>query len=231
MLLTAGHCNVGFDWQGVWVWEPGGGAVNFGGQIPYYYYGGGDAGLLENISSRGTLGGYMNWSTNGYSQLTGYYSSGSAPVGSVVCKHSGRTIGNGPGDACAAISNVNLSVAYGGITLHGMIRAHSGICSKGGDSGSPIALAASETAVGVMSGGENTAAWDPCGGGFIEPISRALSAWNLSIYGLSGWQQCPRRTQRGSPCRSRKRAQRYRQLKRCGSRSAEAPWWSRRSRA
>ncbi len=80
-------------------------------------------------------------------------------------------------------------VPYPTATVYGMIGVDSGICSKGGDSGSPITWANDEVAVGIMSGSSNendTANPDNPGCSsmaYVEPINRAISTLNITLYG------------------------------------------------
>lgn len=186
LALTAGHCTIGRDWQSFFVRNPDGSLAGFGNQIPFLYYdGGGDAGLVENRSGRPMSGGYMNWPTNGYSQLEAYFSP-EAMIGYILCRHGGRQIGLYQGDRCGYVTRHNATAAYPDVTVTGLIAVDSGVCAKSGDSGSPVTWANDEVAAGIISGvSDNADPNDPtCAPEtYVEPIHRALQRLGIVIYG------------------------------------------------
>jgi hypothetical protein len=198
LMLTAGHCTIGHDWQSAQVWNPDGSAATIGHQIPFYYFdGGGDGGLLEVTSGRPIQGGYVSWANNGYSALTSYFPD-PAMIGYIACVHSGRNIGYNQGGGCGYINSHSVEANYGAtanspaMVVSGLIGVDNsiGMCTKQGDSGSAIAWANSAAAIGIASGasGDGVNAWDPyntyCPSQtYVEPVGRALSRLGVVIYG------------------------------------------------
>lgn len=191
LMLTAGHCTIGRDWQPLWLWNPGWVPQQIGNQIPYLYFDSrGDAGLMEITNGRAASPGYFNWSTGGYSGLEAYFTA-SLPPGYAVCKHTGRWYGFSVQDQCGYTVAHSGTLTYqpGDVTVTGMTAVDSGICSKRGDSGSPVTWANDEVAVGIMSGSSNdNGAGDAnvadCSTfSYVEPIHRALSQLGIVLYG------------------------------------------------
>ncbi|MFJ4467752.1 S1 family peptidase [Streptomyces sp. NPDC089424] len=92
-------------------------------------------------------------------------------VGQSIC-HVGRTSGY----RCGTVQAVNVTVNYGGGTVHGLFR--STVCSEPGDTGGPAFSGG--TAVGIIVGSSGNCS----SGGFTyyQPVVEGLSAYGLSVY-------------------------------------------------
>ncbi|MFF7857472.1 trypsin-like serine protease [Streptomyces sp. NPDC007904] len=92
-------------------------------------------------------------------------------VGQSIC-HVGRTTGY----RCGTVQAVNVTVDYGGGTVHGLFR--STICSEPGDTGGPAFSGG--TALGIIVGGSGNCASG--GRTYYQPVAEWLSAYGLSVF-------------------------------------------------
>jgi hypothetical protein len=191
LVLTAGHCTFSHANYAAWYTcnngTAGGTFCNgsaVGQQIPYGYFGTGDAGLLEDTSQRAIYPGYVNWSSGGISTLHSYYTTPPS-IGTWVCLN-----GRANGSSCGPIYSTDVDgIDYGGgHVLYDVVGVSNPMCSIPGDSGGPVTLSTYEAAVGIMSGSNFTT--NPGGTyncptrNYVEPINRALTAiGGLVLYG------------------------------------------------
>ncbi|MGC2998753.1 S1 family peptidase [Streptomyces sp. G35A] len=92
-------------------------------------------------------------------------------VGRSIC-HVGRTTGY----RCGTVQAVNVTVDYGGGTVHGLFR--STICSEPGDTGGPAFSGG--TALGIIVGSSGNCASG--GHTYYQPVAEWLSAYGLSVF-------------------------------------------------
>jgi streptogrisin D len=97
--------------------------------------------------------------------------SASAFVGESV-----RRRGSTTGIRSGSVTGLNATVNYAEGTVRGLIRTN--VCAQGGDSGGP--LYDGSTALGLTSGGSGNCVTG--GTTFFEPVTRALSAYGVSVY-------------------------------------------------
>lgn len=179
LILTAGHCDVVAGNYGEWGTCNGtGGCGWYGHQIPYYYYGGGDAGLLKD-DSYGIYPGYVNWTySHAISTLKGFETS-HVPNGTVVCMQGAHA----PGTSCGTVVNNDVwGIEYEAegplpkTTVNEMVEVGRNGCILPGDSGGPADLASVEIAAGINSGFGGKKYEGECRErNWLEPINRALS--------------------------------------------------------
>ncbi|WP_344569709.1 S1 family peptidase [Streptomyces axinellae] len=157
--LTAGHCT-----DGAGNWYTNSGLSTLIGPTAGSSFPGNDYGLVRYSNSAiphpGTVGNV---------EITG---AGNATVGQTVTRR-GSTTGTHSGQ----VTGLNATVNYGnGDIVSGLIRTT--VCAEPGDSGGP--LYSGSTALGLTSGGSGN-----CSSGgttFFQPVTEALSAYNVSIY-------------------------------------------------
>ncbi len=137
LFLTAGHCDVlAGNYGAMETCDPGETKCGeYGHQIPYYYYGNGDAGLVEDDQFP-IYGGYWNWSVSTVSTVEFYASGGGGWDKTVVCLNGERD-----GSSCGEIVEEDGSVSYPEdalglppVSVTAMLVV-SGACDEPGDSG------------------------------------------------------------------------------------------------
>ncbi|GAB3934441.1 hypothetical protein GCM10029976_043400 [Kribbella albertanoniae] len=101
-----------------------------------------------------------------------------AIVGDTVC-HSGNTA---PNWECGKVSAVNQTIDYGNVVIEGLTTTSA--CSQGGDSGG--AWLRGDKAVGLHSGGNSSCVTGDQDNSIFQPVSEALTKWNLTLLTGSG---------------------------------------------
>lgn len=183
--LTAGHCvwDVPYQSQVITVNPDDGGSWRPFAITGYWEYGSwsspgdgsADIGMLAmtggNISS---YAGYFNWNSGGLSTVGSVLMSPPA-AGTWVCINGAAT-----GTSCGQVTNgdVNASVGSPLHFLQHMIRVV-GTCSDGGDSGSPMTLAAAGTAVGIASASSHPGSCTA--NNYFSPVYRATARWGIMV--------------------------------------------------
>jgi hypothetical protein len=194
LMLTAGHCSRATGYQAPdssCLPYPGGCAV-VGINAGWYFGNDGDWSAIAvsypppagfDPEAGRPYGGYINWNSGYTSKLEGYYQTGPAPVGMVVC-HQGYGSGVDLGQAswCGTIARNEVQVNYEG-TIVERLSEVTGTKVCHGDSGGPWDGASVAVAVGITSGGVIPLG-QSCGAtAFFTPVWIPIVGWKLVLYG------------------------------------------------
>jgi streptogrisin C len=158
-VLTAGHCTEAGD-----RWTAGTasyGTVPIGSRAGSIFGEQGDMGLIGVADP-----GFWRPAALVYPE-TAITSTGTAVVGTVVCKTGSTT-----GTTCGTVTRTDVTVSYEEATVRGM--AYATACVEAGDSGSGVW--SGSTAYGIVSGGPRFG----CGMVF-EPVETAVSAFGVQL--------------------------------------------------
>jgi hypothetical protein len=175
--LTAGHC-MNSSYGQVWSCKAGGGGCPITGYKESWYWAGtiGDAGVTRLDSFPSTwlaVPGYINWSSGGISIVHTWEGSNS-PVGQVVCKNGART-----GSSCGTVTNSYAGFTEGGTGQWKAGMVETTMCSRSGDSGSPVTQAAYEAAAGILT--HSNDCWAGGSASWYEPVSRAMANFGFQV--------------------------------------------------
>lgn len=158
-IITAGHCTAAIS-----SWDSDKGHV---GPSVDSSFPGNDYGLIRVDGSINPVGAVLDGN-----DTTDITSAGTPPVGTYVCKTGSTT-----GTTCGSILDYNVTVNYPKGSVNGLIKTD--VCTQAGDSGG--ALFEGSTAVGVTSGGTNTACDSSSFRAFFQPVQEALDAYGLNL--------------------------------------------------